>query len=595
MRLPRITESAIRAQATPESFQRGKEYFQQGAISNAALQGNMLTGDCAGTSAPFYRVRVEMDEAGIRSASCTCPYEYGGYCKHIVALLLNYLHNPREFTVRQDPAELVADLDREDLLALVTKLIERDPGLYDFVQAALSVPTRSTKSHRKKPDLEVHRRQIRNILHSPDGLRPSEAYWHVGGLANELRGVEETARKFLDHGDAETALAILLTLLEEVGDGIEYVDDSDGELGGFANELGLPLAEAILSLEMSAVEREKLVKRLEKLDKHLGDYGMDYAIPMAMQAAKYGWNDVPDAQVDREDDESEEEGWDDDEYSDEEHDYWTLSVPIGDLTEAKLNVLERKGKTDEYLLLCQKEERYQRYVLKLCELKRVPEAVKFAAKHLREAGEALAVAQKLRELEHFEEAITIAEDGLRLEGAKARLGEWLGPIQESRGETERAFDAWLATFTEQPSVDIYKALKRLAEPTWNKRRPPVMALLKKSQRDDVLAEIHLFEGEWDEAIKIADKPHTWYAVTATVADAVIQHRPEWVIRVSIKEAEALIAKTQSKYYHHAAEWLARAKKAYAQLDQADEWRAFLEQLKEKYKRRPALQEQLRRL
>lgn len=84
----KITESMIRAVATPESFQRGESYFEQGAISNTAIQGNVVSGDCEGTQSPFYHVRVELDAAGIRSAHCICPYEFGGHCKHIVALLL---------------------------------------------------------------------------------------------------------------------------------------------------------------------------------------------------------------------------------------------------------------------------------------------------------------------------------------------------------------------------------------------------------------------------------------------------------------------------------------------------------------------------
>ena len=59
----------------------------------------------------------------------------------------------------------------------------------------------------------------------------SEAYWHVGGLADQLREVQGSALQFLDAGDAETALEILLVLLEESGRAIEHIDDSDGELG----------------------------------------------------------------------------------------------------------------------------------------------------------------------------------------------------------------------------------------------------------------------------------------------------------------------------------------------------------------------------
>ncbi|MDP1539225.1 MAG: SWIM zinc finger family protein, partial [Moraxellaceae bacterium] len=240
MVLPKITESMIRAGTSPESFRRGEEYHREGALSNTAIQGMLLSGECAGTYAPYYRVQVELDETGVADASCTCPYEYGGYCKHIVALLLAYLRHPKSFTIRKAPTELLADLDHGDLVAILTKLIQEQPDLYDRIKAMTSVPSKSKKKRKKKVDIEIHRRHILGIVHSLDGMRMSEAYWHVGGLANQLREVGESAMKFLDAGDAETAVEILLVLLEESSRGIEYIDDSDGELGGFVGELGTP-------------------------------------------------------------------------------------------------------------------------------------------------------------------------------------------------------------------------------------------------------------------------------------------------------------------------------------------------------------------
>ncbi|MCI0477534.1 MAG: hypothetical protein L0Y55_14910, partial [Anaerolineales bacterium] len=129
-----------------------------------------------------------------------------------------------------------------------------------------------------------------------------------------------------------------------------------------------------------------------------------------------------------------------------------------------------------------------------------------------------------------EEAIAIAERGLTLALPRAGLGAWLGPIEESRGRTREAFDAFLAAFAELPSLEMYKTLKRLAEPMWHKTRAQVMGVLKKSYSHQALAEVHLFEEEWDEAIKVAEKREVWYTVIAIVADGVLEHRPEWVIK-----------------------------------------------------------------
>lgn len=607
MKLPNITESIIRTGATPETFQRGKEYNQRGAISNTAIQGTVLSGECAGTYAPYYRVRVELDEAGIAEASCTCPYEYSGYCKHVVALLLTYRHHPKQFAVRKAPAELLADLDRNDLVTILTKLMQAQPELCDRIETLLSVGSvRGGKPNKKRKqiDIEVYRRRIIGIAHSLDGMRMSAAYWQVGGLVNELREVQQSAMKFLDAGDAETALEILLVLLEEANRGIEYVDDSNGELGGYVGELGTPLAEAILSMEHSQVERAKLTGRLEKLIKYAGDYGMEGNLHIAVQAAKYGWDETPKetppfrktvAKVD-DDDEWDEEDDCDEEGAYEVHDLdWPTVAGLGDLTEAKLNVLDRQVRIEEYLALCKKEKRHLRYALKLCDLKQVADAVKYAKKHLRSADEARQVAQRLRELRQVTEAIEVGEHGLKLKGPKASLGEWLGPMEEAQGRTKQALAVWSAAFPEHPTLETYKTIKRLAESGWARLRPEVMAKLRKSHDKQVLAEVLLFEEEWDEAIKVAEGREVWYPVIETVADGVLPHRTEWVAQISLKQAERLMFEPKSKNYPIAAAWLKRAKQAYQLLGQTNEWKKYLQKTKEKYKQRPALQGQLARL
>jgi len=605
MAVPKITESMIRTGASPESFRRGDEYYRDGALSNTTIQSTLLSAECAGTYAPYYQVQVELDEAGIADASCTCLYEYGGYCKHIVALLLAYLHRPKSFAVRKAPADLLADLDHGDLIAILTKLIQEQPDLYDRIEALTSVPSKSKKQRKKKVDIEVYRRHILGIVHSLDGMRMSEAYWHVGGLANQLREVQQSASKFLDAGDAESALEILLVLLEESSRAIEYIDDSDGELGGFVGELGAPLAEAILSMELSQVERDRLVRRLEKLIDYAGNYGMEGNLHIAVQAAKYGWDNIPKEMEPlrrtayKVDEDEEPDDWDEDWDEEDEFDHreWGFPAVSGfdDITEARLNVLERQDRTEEYLALCKKEKRHLRYALKLCDLKQVAEAVKYTRKNLNSAEEVLQVAQRLRESRLVVEAIEVGEHGLKLNGSKAGLGEWLGPVEEAQGRTKQALSAWLAAFGEHPSLETYKTIKRLAGPDWRHLRPEVMAKLRKSYDKQVLADVYLLEEEWDDAIIVAASRDVWYPVVETVADGVMQYRPEWVAKISLKHAERLMSEAKSKNYPIAAAWLKRAKQAYKLLGKTDEWKKYLGETKEKYKRRPALQNQLARL
>lgn len=610
----KLTETTIRAGATEKSYQRGLDLYRNGAISNTAIQGQHLSGECEGSYSPFYKVRIELDGGGIRSASCNCEYDFGGYCKHIVALLLVYINSPKRFVLRKEPKELLADLTREQLLALVEKLLKERPDLYDLVEAAIITPILSSKgksSKHKKVDTDVYKRRVRSIMHSLDSMRASEAYWHVGGLTDELRGVERTAEEFLNANDAETALEILLALIEESHDGFDYIDDSNGELGDFFSEVGETLAEVILSLDLDEDRRESILIDLDDLHDKLNDYGVD-GLEVAIAAAKYGWNQTLQEELEESNDEeedNEDDDWDDydeedaDDDEEFEHDYFNQfsSHRVSDsitrsLARAKLNVLERQGKKEEYLALCLREGEHLRYTLKLCELNRVLEAVKHGLKNLTAADEVLVFAKQLREKGHVDDAIKVAEKGLKLEGRKASLGEWLAPIEEAQGRTSQALEAWMAVISDRPSFATYQTVKRLADKKWDKIKPDVMAALEKSYDRLPLAEVLLFEEEWDKAIKVAEGENYYNRrVIEIVAEALINHRPEWVIRTSVKTAESLIVETKSNLYPIAAEWLRRARDSYVHLGQTEKWQKYLQELKEKYKRRPALQAQLKNL
>lgn len=155
------------------------------------------------------------------------------------------------------------------------------------------------------------------------------------------------------------------------------------------NDVGLPLAEAMLSVEWSENERAQLVQKLKKWERGLSDYGMEEGLELALQAAEYGWNDAPPRRApnfargennermetgDAFEDEDEYETDDEFEMDDADADtrfYVRDTAP--DLTEAKLNVLARQNRIEEYLALCQKHNKHLRYARKLIELGRVLE------------------------------------------------------------------------------------------------------------------------------------------------------------------------------------------------------------------------------
>jgi len=337
------------------------------------------------------------------------------------------------------------------------------------------------------------------------------------------------------------------------------------------SELALPLVEAILSANLSKAERRSLFNELEPVIEKLSAYGID-DLDVILAALNLGWSD---------------------EVLDEQEDYY-FDETI--LTEAKLNILERQARVEEYLKLCLEAGEYLRYILKQIEAGEFEKAIEVAWKTLSQTSDALMVAKALRDAGHLPDALHLAEKGLTLDGSKHDLGVWLGPIEETLGQIDKAILAYQAAFTSLPSLELYGILKNLSGTNWGNLRSVLMQVLQASPHMDVLADVYLSEEEWDKAIGVADKAGEWdYSLIEKVADAVFLFRPDWVIQASRKQAEGLIAKTQSKYYSIAASWLAKMKQAYLASGRKAEWLSYLDELKSTYSRRPALQAELRKL
>ena len=69
------------------------------------------------------------------TASCTCPYDWGGYCKHVVAVLLTGDDDvpPIPVASKAPVAQLVDRLEAPALRVLVQRLVDACPALADAV------------------------------------------------------------------------------------------------------------------------------------------------------------------------------------------------------------------------------------------------------------------------------------------------------------------------------------------------------------------------------------------------------------------------------------------------------------------------------
>ena len=100
--LPRITEAAIRAKVTEQSYDRVVDYYHSGTVEIATLRGGQLFAEVPGSEWDPYQVGVTF-LGGDFTASCTCPCDWDGYCKRLVATLLTVADDSNSFPIAVKP------------------------------------------------------------------------------------------------------------------------------------------------------------------------------------------------------------------------------------------------------------------------------------------------------------------------------------------------------------------------------------------------------------------------------------------------------------------------------------------------------------
>ncbi len=590
---PTITEATVRSLTTPESYSRGEGYYRSGAVGDIERRGDVLNAEVQGSSYEPYRVTVELDEAGIVAANCSCPYDWGGYCKHIVATLLTYIHHQAEITERPAPDALLADLDAETLRGLLSDLLRSHAELIPWAETRIVLRSQprppasaaplqpATKPQRPPIDTNVIRRQVRYQM------RGSDDYYATGAAVSSLDGILAQANQALDANDGENALAIAETIANEIIPGWEEFDDSDGDFGDFFPRLGAIMAEALLTADLPDAERKAWVQRLEKWQAELDDYGVDDAFDAALCAAEAGWDYAPlrramQGETASNEGPDEEEPW----FGEE-------------LTEAWLNVLERQGQTEEFLNLAHAEGQITRYVTMLVKAGRLQEAIAYGLGAPLIPDEALALAKALRERGEHRPALQIAERSLRQGGEQVHeLAVWLRDAATALNEGPLALKATRIALAASMTLADYLAVQTAAGEGWSTLRAELLGDLRGKTFASISGpiDIYLHEGLVDDAVKLVNQQdYVDYATLGRVVDAAHASHPDWVISRSRKQAEPIMDEGKSKYYPHALGWLEKARKAYLAAGHADEWRTYCEGLIVRHGRKYSLVPGLREL
>lgn len=583
MTLPPFNEAELEQYATPKSFQRGEQYYLHRAVQSLTQRGQLLLATVEGSEDDPYQVGVQFEGDEIASAHCTCSYDYGGWCKHIVATLLTYLRQPSKLEERPTLDQLLTGLSPEQTQQLIQELVADHPELLDEIDrivnrlAPAPLLSQSSRSAPQQPqhrtpqyrtiDAAPYRRQVRQLLR--DAVRNAEEGWDEELVPRELFDLIDEARMLTEQGEGHNAIAILEAMTQacvESWEDVEQYGADNDEIVPFLNEIW---TEAILVTELTPPEKVDLKFNLEGWQ---DEWSADFA--MSLEALRQGWDYPPLQRVLQGEISS--------------SGVWEGEAPYyaDDLALIRLKILESQKKYSQYLYLAEAEGRSEEFLVMLARLDRIDTVMEVADQRLKTMEQAFALAQALLGQGATQEALQIAQRGLILDGnCEYKLAQWTSELASDLEEVDIALAAKIKAFQAQPIFVDYQKIETMAGEDWGFLKEDLLDYLRSYNgwglgTREAKVSIFLKEGLVEDAIAVVSDLSSYSSdlLIQQVMDAAIPQQPDWVIENAKRRAEAIMDAKKAEHYHHAAKWLQKVRAAYAQAGKSAEWSAYRQQL-----------------
>jgi uncharacterized Zn finger protein len=298
-----LSEADLRAYSDEASFQKGYDYYLHHAIVEPTLSESALRAFCHGSGLSPYRVMATLLPASdksahkVVSAGCSCPR--GGFCKHLVALLLTWIHQPERFLVRSMLVGRLSEKSREELLALLEQLVQRQPDIEPLIELLMELPLATTTQERSRPG----KGRERTLNPSTVRSQVASAFYNAGEgwgaasrVAAELEQLYDIGKNFAEAGEWANAQVVYATVAEETVMQYGEVHD-EGQVSWVLSKCAAGLVKCLEAQsalpqdeQLDAEEREELLTALFDLWKFGYNYGgieVDVAGAMAESVTEY--------------------------------------------------------------------------------------------------------------------------------------------------------------------------------------------------------------------------------------------------------------------------------------------------------------------
>lgn len=601
-------EATVAALTTKKVFARGEALLEEDALFDAMQEDGQLRASCQGSDLEPYEVRARLSAVGVEETACSCPYEYDGLCKHLVALLLAWLHTPEVFATVAPLREALTHKKRDELIELIETMIEQEPRLRSLITFA-------------KGDISVDKNALRRSIRGVIKRAQLSGNWDYEAQGMGARQFAREMEKFLNLAHARrraqgavAACAIATTILRELTasyDDLQHLDEN-GEVCVVADGC---VAEIDIALQMAAkgATDEKPGRKNQSIenddwrhetvevlvtatlrDVEIGGRGFaENAFDLVLQHASDEDHELVEARLraflQRPDNSS----------ASQEYDSWQTKWVRSQMVALLSRAAEKwRGGTAAADVVREMGTPDQRAFLMIGE-GRIEEALMLARRHIGDAvGMAQSFAEALVQHGHNETAQSWMIERTKNEGRAAHASGWLAEhfaqLQQFDEATKWREKVWQA-FRLLPSYVALRADATRAG-NWDAVRHRVLDGLKNDGEWALRLDIALHEGDAEHALKLLGKVTKWERASRlqAVAQAVKSAQPQAALKLFQEAAAFQIARKERSAYREAVRLLGGAKTLMTQLHGADAWEKFVAQLRETHKPLRALHDELKK-
>lgn len=266
-------------------LERGYDYYLENAVENLDVSDDIIRADVIGSE--DYEVEISLSNGEVTDMYCSCPYALDGRnCKHMAAVLYEWSENEVEEKKEEENAintdlfqsaytvnaykkkmtaveELVGGANEEDVRLFLTAVLAEDEKL--LLRFHNTINKQVTRD-----DINNYIRQVDLIADRYLGRNHFISYYEADGFLSELEEIiDEDVRRMIDNGNYLSAFEVMNYIFVLIGD--VDMDDSDGGTGMLADRIYQLWLELLVKVSL-----EEKRKMFDWFTSHLDGSVIDY-------------------------------------------------------------------------------------------------------------------------------------------------------------------------------------------------------------------------------------------------------------------------------------------------------------------------------